>query len=110
MDGSFSRLWREEPEIALEAALDLVRTPGADGSLLAHAGIHAGSVIERDLDVFGRTVNLASRIAAVTGQGEVLARHAVVDAARGASLVFERVDERSLKGIEEPVALFRVEH
>jgi class 3 adenylate cyclase len=38
----------------------------------------------------------------------VLASRAVVDAAEDASLRFERVDERSLKGIEEPVALFRV--
>ena len=92
----------------VEAVLDLVETIGEGGSLSAHAGIHTGPVIERDLDVFGATVNLTSRIAAVAGQGEVLASRAVVDAAEGASLRFERVDERSLKGIEEPVALFRV--
>jgi adenylate cyclase len=65
-------------------------------------------VIERDLDVFGRTVNLASRIASVAGRGEVLASQAVVDAVGGTPFRFDRVDERSLKGIAEPVALFRV--
>lgn len=53
-------------------------------------------------------MNLASRIAAAAGQGEVLASRAVVEAAEDASLRFERVDERSLKGIAHPVALFRV--
>jgi len=38
----------------------------------------------------------------------VLASRAVVEAVEGASFRFERVDERSLKGIAEPVALFRV--
>jgi class 3 adenylate cyclase len=31
-----------------------------------------------------------------------------VEAVAGASFRFERLDERSLKGIAEPVALFRV--
>jgi class 3 adenylate cyclase len=105
-DGALLRFTDVKP--CVEAALELVETMGEGGSLSAHAGIHTGPVIERDLDVFGATVNLASRIAAVAGQGEVLASRAVVDAAEDASLRFERVDERSLKGIEEPVALFRV--
>ncbi len=92
----------------VEAAVDLVETMEAAGSLSAHAGIHAGPVIERDLDLFGGTVNLASRIASVAGRGEVLASRAVVEAADDASLRFERVDERSFKGISEPVTLFRV--
>jgi class 3 adenylate cyclase len=79
----------------VEAALDLVHTIGADGSLLAHAGIHAGPVIERDLD-------------ASAGRGEVLANQTVVEAAQDESLWFERFNGRSLKGIEEPVVLFRV--
>jgi class 3 adenylate cyclase len=91
----------------VEAAVDLVETMEAAGSLSAHAGIHTGPVIERDLDLFGGTVNLASRIASVAGRGEVLASRAVVEAADDASLRFERVDERSFKGISEPVTLFR---
>jgi class 3 adenylate cyclase len=65
-------------------------------------------VIERDLDVFGRTVNLASRIAASAGRGEVLASQTVVEAAQDESLWSERFNGRSLKGIEEPVVLFRL--
>ena len=74
----------------------------------AHAGINAGPVVERDLDLFGGTVNLASRIAAVAERGEVLASRAVVEAVEDQAFRFERVDEHSLKGIAEPVTLFRV--
>lgn len=105
-DGALLRF--SEVERGVEAALDLVETMGAGGSVSAHAGIHTGPVIERDLDLFGRTVNLASRIASVAGRGEVLASRAVVEAVDDASLRFERVDERSLKGISERVTLFRV--
>ena len=65
-------------------------------------------MIERDLDVFGRTVNLASRIADVAQAGEVLASDAVAAAARNGSYGFEPLENANLKGIPEPVPLFRV--
>jgi adenylate cyclase len=105
-DGALMRFSDVKPGV--EAALDLVETMEAGGSLSVHAGIHTGPVIERDLDVFGRTVNLASRIAAAAGRGELLASRAVVEAVEDTSFRFERVDEQFLKGIAEPVALFRV--
>ncbi|HEX9124674.1 MAG TPA: adenylate/guanylate cyclase domain-containing protein [Actinomycetota bacterium] len=105
-DGALLRF--SEVKRSVEAAVDLVETMGAEGSLSAHAGIHTGPVIERDLDVFGGTVNLASRIAGVAGRGEVLVSRAVVDAVEDTSFGFEHLDDRSLKGIAEPVALFRV--
>ncbi|MGH2655237.1 MAG: adenylate/guanylate cyclase domain-containing protein [Actinomycetota bacterium] len=92
----------------LEAALALVRALSVDGSLQAHAGVHAGPVIERDLDLFGRTVNLASRIADAAGPGEVLVSEAVAGAVDDPALRFERSDGARLKSITEPVSLFRV--
>jgi adenylate cyclase len=89
------------------AALDLVETMSEEGALSPHAGVHAGSVIERDLDVFGQTVNLASRIADAAGPGEVLASEAVVHAADGATFAFERTDDVELKGLPEPIPLYR---
>jgi len=91
----------------LEAALDLIRALSVDGSLPAHAGIHAGPVVERDLDLFGRTVNLASRIAEVAGPGEVLVSEAVVEAVDDPAWQFERADAAVMKGITDPVLLFR---
>ena len=60
------------PAQAVVAALEMVeRTPEA-GLPEAHVGLHAGPVVFQDGDYFGRTVNLAARIAAHAGPGQVL--------------------------------------
>lgn len=104
-DGALLRF--SEAKASVQAALDLVEALEPRGSLAAHAGIDTGPVVERDLDVFGGTVNLASRIASVAGGGEVLTSRAVANAVNDPSLRFERVDQRRLKGIGEPVTLYR---
>jgi class 3 adenylate cyclase len=105
-DGAMLRL--TDATVGVDAALDLVETMSGEGALSAHAGVHAGPVIERDLDVFGQTVNLASRIADAAGPGEVLASEMVAEAAESAAFGFERVEDAELKGLPGPVALFRV--
>jgi adenylate cyclase len=105
-DGAMLRL--SDASVGLDAALDLVETMSGEGALSSHAGVHAGPVIERDLDVFGQTVNLASRIADVAGPGEVLASRAVADVAGDGTFGFERMQDAELKGLPEPIALFRV--
>jgi class 3 adenylate cyclase len=92
----------------VHAALDLVDTMSGEGALSPHAGVHAGSVIERDLDVFGETVNLASRIAEAAGPGEVLASEVIMDETGVATFAFERTGDVQLKGLPEPIPLFRV--
>jgi adenylate cyclase len=92
----------------LNAALALVQALSTDGGVSAHAGVQAGPVIERDLDLFGRTVNLASRLADAAGQGEVLVGQTVRDAVDSPTVRFEPADRTVLKGITEPGPLFRV--
>jgi adenylate cyclase len=105
-DGAMLRLG--DATIGVEAALDLVEAMTDEGALSPHAGINAGRVIERDLDVFGQTVNLASRIADVAGPGEVLASEAVVKAAAADRFGFERIEDARLEGLPGPVPLYRV--
>jgi adenylate cyclase len=105
-DGAMLRL--ADPAVGVSAALDLVETMSGEGLVSAHAGVHTGSVIERDLDVYGQTVNLASRIADVAGPGEVLASEAVAQAAGDGAFDFERIRDADLEGLPEPVPLFRV--
>ena len=57
---------------AVQAGLDMVEQAPAIGLPPAHVGIHAGPVIFQDGDVYGRTVNLASRFASVAQAGEVV--------------------------------------
>ncbi len=106
--GDGAMLHLTDPTDGLDAALDLVRTMSGEGVPSPHAGVHAGPIIERDLDVFGQTVNLASRVADVAGPGEVLATEAVANAARDKGFRFERIQDVKLKGYPEPVGLFRV--
>jgi adenylate cyclase len=91
----------------VQAALAFVGAFSADRSLPAHAGVHTGPVIERDLDLFGRTVNLASRLAGAAGPGEVLVSEAVMERVDVPSVRFEPADSVPLKGITEEVALYR---
>jgi adenylate cyclase len=105
-DGAMLRL--TDATVGVDAALDLVETMSGRGALSSHAGVHAGPVIERDLDVFGQTVNLASRIADAAGPGEVLASQAVADVAGDGAFGFERMPDAELKGLPGPIAIFRV--
>ena len=105
-DGAMLRL--SDAAAGVGAALDLVDAMNAEGALSSHAGVHAGPVIERDLDVFGQTVNLASRIADVAEPGEVLASETVEEAVSVASFGFQPIGETDLKGLPGPVPLFRV--
>jgi adenylate cyclase len=104
-DGAMLRF--PDAERGLRAALGLVGVLPRDGGLPAHAGVHIGPIIERDLDLFGRTVNLAARIAGAAEPGEVLVSEAVANAVDDPRLRFEPADEAELKGIAEPVLLLR---
>jgi adenylate cyclase len=105
-DGAMLRM--PDAERGLSAALGLVAAMDEVGTPRAHAGVHAGPVIERDLDLFGRTVNLASRISDAARPGEVLASEAVAEALAGGRFQFEPLAQTELKGIAEPTALYRV--
>ena len=95
------------PGPAVVAALDLVAAVPEVGLPPAHVGLHAGPVVFQDGDVFGRTVNLAARVAARAGADQVLVTAEVVEAAAGAGLRFEPVGAAELKGVAKPVELFQ---
>jgi adenylate cyclase len=92
---------------AVRAGVALVRDLGADVELDARAGVAAGPVVERDRDLFGRTVNLAARIAEQAGPGEVLVTEDVTKAATDEAISFDTLGETRLKGFDDPVPLFR---
>ncbi len=72
-------------------------------------GVHVGDVEEREGDVFGDTVNLASRIVREAEPGGVCVSQQVADHVRTRlPHVLERLGPRSLKGVQEPVDLYRV--
>ena len=95
------------PGQAVVAALEMVeRTPQA-GLPPAHIGLHAGPVVFQDGDYFGRTVNLAARIAGHAGPGQVLVSDQVVAECGDGGVVFEPIGAVPLKGVADPVPLHR---
>jgi adenylate cyclase len=72
---------------------------------LPRIGIHSGNALYRDGDYFGRDVNIASRVAARSGGGEVLVTRPVVERA-GSHLEFERIAEVRLRGFTESTEVF----
>ena len=69
-------------------------------------GINLGDVIAEAHDVFGHSVNIASRLEAVARPGGVLVSHAVFASVRDPRLPFEDAGELSLKNVNEPVRGF----
>jgi class 3 adenylate cyclase len=93
---------------AIAAAMRFATAAEAVG-LGLHVGMHAGDVIEEDGNVFGGAVNIAARVAAESAAGEVLVSQTVRELARtSAGVSFEDAGERELKGVGEPVRVWRV--
>ncbi len=97
----------KEPGDAVLSGLDMVEDAPRIGLPPMHIGIHTGPVIFQDGDVYGRTVNLASRIAAYAGAGQVLASDETVRRSSDKGVHFEPLGPVSFKGISSPVALHR---
>jgi adenylate cyclase len=94
-----------EPAGAVRSALQLVEEVPAAGLPPAHVGVAAGPVVVQSGDYFGRTVNLAARIAAQAGAGQVLVSQRVAEAAPPGGVVFTDAGEVELKGFAHPVRL-----
>jgi adenylate cyclase len=94
-----------DPGPGVLAALEMVE--GAKEASLppAHVGLHAGPVLFQEGDYFGRTVNVASRIADYARQGEVLVSEEVVAASAVPGVRFEAIGPVELKGLTEAVSL-----
>ena len=84
---------------AVLAALEMVEGVTRHDLPPAHVGVHAGPVVFQDGDYFGRTVNLAARIAEYARPGEVVVSQEVVEAADVAPVSFDEICPVELKGV-----------
>jgi adenylate cyclase len=100
-------MYFDHPIGAVRTALQMVREGPALNLPAIHAGVSAGPVVFQGGDYYGRTVNLAARIAAHATQGEVLTTDEVAEEAGGSGIVFEPIGAVELKGFVRPVALHR---
>jgi adenylate cyclase len=95
------------PAGAIRSGLELVRQTEEAMSVPARIGINAGAVIVQEGDYFGRTVNVAARIADYAQPHEVLVSEEARLSAGNADVEFELVGDVPLRGVSKPVRLHR---
>jgi adenylate cyclase len=93
---------------AVRLALDLLREVGRDKAMPPlHAGLHTGPAVGRDGDWWGAAVNIAARVAAVAGPGQVLLTEATrLAAGETDSIRLRELGPLRLKNIALPVKVY----
>jgi adenylate cyclase len=98
----------DDVSAAFAAALEMSERAPSTGLPTTHIGVQAGPVVFRDGDVYGRTVNIASRIADQAEAGEILTSQETVERAADGGVSFVQARTAELQGVAEPVTLYRV--
>jgi class 3 adenylate cyclase len=98
---------------ALECAIAIQRAlaehnDSADEAIKVRIGINAGEPIAEDEDLFGTAVNMAARVCAKAGAGEILASNVVRELVAGKEFLFNDRGDTELRGFEDPVRLYEV--
>jgi adenylate cyclase len=88
-----------DPASGVVSSLEMVERAKTRSLPPARVGIHAGPVIFQEGDYFGRTVNIASRIADYASPGEVVVSQEVVEAIPNGGLRFSEIGPVDLKGV-----------
>jgi adenylate cyclase len=96
-----------EPESAIRSGLALMQQAEKAISVPARIGINAGPVIVQEGDYYGRTVNVAARIADYAGPHEVLVSDAALRSSGLDADGFELVGDVALRGVPSAVRLHK---
>jgi adenylate cyclase len=72
----------------------------------AHVGVNAGPMIYDEGDYFGRTVNIAARIAAKASADQVFVGEDLARVVEARDFTLREVGAFELKGIAQPVTIF----
>ena len=90
---------------ALAASLDLIEQAPSQGLPPTHIGVNAGPMLYDQGDFFGRTVNIAARLAARADAGQILVGEGLV-AVCPEGVQLREIGPVELKGIAQPVRVF----
>ncbi len=104
--GDAAMLVSDDRAALVTASLELVSAVDAEGEGFpqVRVGVAHGRASQRGGDWFGRPVNLASRITQVARAGSVLLAQ---DARADGAFRYSFAGERRIRGVPEPVKLFR---
>jgi adenylate cyclase len=95
-----------DPGEAVVAAFELTDATSRVGLPRARLGVNAGPVVQRDGDYFGRTVNIAARIADYARPTEILVTSEVVAATDAGGIRFDEIGPVTLKDVPRPLTLY----
>jgi len=89
--------------IQIQRELDKYAKTNPDRPLSVRVGAAAGEPVEQHDDLFGATVQLASRLCARAQPEQILVSNAIAELCLGKGLLFEDLGEVTLKGFGYPV-------
>jgi class 3 adenylate cyclase len=95
--------------LAFEAGFDQRNAAKGPPLLAVRVGIAAGEPVDHNDDLFGSTVNLASRICQAADGGQVLVEDRVQELGASEGFAFSRAKRRVLKGFPGKVTLFALD-
>jgi class 3 adenylate cyclase len=104
-DGFFATF--DGPARAIRCA-DAIRRRLGEIGLPVRAGVHTGECELVDKKPAGVAVHTAARVTAVAAKDEILVTRAVKDLVAGSGIAFADTGEHALRGIPDPVRIYRV--
>jgi adenylate cyclase len=97
------------PADAVRFAIATQAEVASDGDLPAiRVGINSGPALYRTGDYLGGAVNIASRVVNAAMPGQILLTDPVAKAASNHGVPVEELGVRVMRGVDEPLALYRV--
>ena len=94
--------------IAIQRGVASHKEAHTDSPLGVYIGLNAGEPIAEEGDLFGTSINLASRICDHAEPGQIVAANVVRELASGKGFLFSDLGETELRGFEDPVRLYEV--
>jgi adenylate cyclase len=95
-----------DPGDAVRFSLDLAERAPARGLPPTHIGVNAGPMLYDQGDYFGRTINIAARIASHARPGTVYVGESLVGQTDALGFKLRELGEFEFKGLAEPVTLY----
>ena len=96
----------KDPQDAVMASLEILDRVRPADLPPAHVGVNAGPMIYEEGDYFGRTVNIAARIASEAGPDQVFLGEDVLHHIEPTGFRVVEAGAFELKGIEKPLTLY----
>ncbi|HET9248414.1 MAG TPA: adenylate/guanylate cyclase domain-containing protein [Actinomycetota bacterium] len=95
-----------DPHDAVRGSLEIVERAPGRGLPPAHVGVNAGPMIYDEGDYFGRTVNVAARIASEAKADQVFVGEDAERVLSPSGFHLVEVGPRELKGVSKPVTVY----